>query len=67
MDDKQILKATQQLKMELVAMIITKWNERDFVCLEDVGKMADDILNVFATVSKTVTETEKIKDKSNEI
>lgn len=52
-NDKQELEAlTLVLKKALIMMMVKKWNGKDFTSIDDIGNMADDIIEVVATIGK---------------
>ena len=52
-DNRQELEAiTIVLKKALIMMMIKKWNGKDFSSIDDIGNMADDIIEVEATIGK---------------
>ena len=52
-DEKQELEAlTITLKRALMIMMIKKWNGKDFKKMEDLSGMADDIIEIVATLGK---------------
>ena len=51
--ERQELEAlTITLKRALMMMMVKKWNGKDFSSLDDIGNMADDIIEVVATIGK---------------
>jgi len=51
--NKEELEAlTITLKRALVMMMVRKWNGKDFSSIDDIGNMADDIIEVVATIGK---------------
>ena len=52
-ENKQELEAlTITLKRALMIMMIKKWNGKDFKKMEDLSGMADDIIEIVATLGK---------------
>jgi len=59
--DRQELEAlTITLKRALMIMMVKKWNGKDFKRMEDLSGMADDIIEIVATLGKgMVNKNEK--------
>ena len=51
-EKKELEAITLILKKALIMMMIKKWNGKDFTNIDELGNMADDIIEVVATIGK---------------